>query len=304
MSSWRLSARGWRAIVALRKLSLTAVVCVWALTIGDATMSSLQTIAQAQSLNAQTFELPNGMKVIYVPDRRLPIVTHMLWYRVGSADEEPGKSGLAHFFEHLMFKGTPANPGDSYARFIGEVGGELNAFTSYDFTAYYATVGSAHLERVMELEADRMVNLALTPQQVAVEREVIVEERRLRTDNKPEALLLEQALASLFLNHRYGIPVIGWMHEIRSWTQEDALSFYRRWYGPSNALLVVSGDIDFEQLRRLATKHYGKLPAHAVTRKRATEPPSLAERRVIMKDQRAGRPLWLDRKSTRLNSSH
>ena len=293
MSSWRLSARGWRAIVALRKLSLTAVVCVWALTIGDATMSSLQTIAQAQSLNAQTFELPNGMKVIYVPNRRLPIVTHMLWYRVGSADEEPGKSGLAHFFEHLMFKGTPANPGDSYARFIGEVGGELNAFTSYDFTAYYATVGSAHLERVMELEADRMVNLALTPQQVAVEREVIVEERRLRTDNKPEALLLEQALASLFLNHRYGIPVIGWMHEIRSWTQEDALSFYRRWYGPSNALLVVSGDIDFEQLRRLATKHYGKLPAHAVTRKRATEPPSLAERRVIMKDQRAGRPLWL-----------
>ena len=293
MSSWRLSARGWGAIVALRRLSLTAVVCVWALTIGDATMSSLQTIAQAQSLNAQTFELANGMKVIYLPDRRLPIITHMLWYRVGSADEEPGKSGLAHFFEHLMFKGTPANPGDSYARFIGEVGGELNAFTSYDFTAYYATVGSAHLERIMELEADRMVNLALTAQQVAVEREVIVEERRLRTDNNPETLLLEQALATLFLNHRYGIPVIGWMHEIRSWTQEDALSFYRRWYTPSNALLVVSGDIDFDQFKYLATKHYGEIPAQVVARRRATEPPSLTERRVIMKDSRAGRPLWL-----------
>lgn len=293
MSSWRLSARGWCAIVALRRLSLTAVVCVWALTIGDATMSSLQTIAQAQSLNAQTFELANGMKVIYLPDRRLPIVTHMLWYRVGSADEEPGKSGLAHFFEHLMFKGTPANPGDSYARFIGEVGGELNAFTSYDYTAYYATVGSVHLERIMELEADRMMNLALTAPQVAVEREVIVEERRLRTDNNPEALLLEQSLATLFVNHRYGIPVIGWMHEIRSWTQEDALSFYRRWYAPNNAFLIVSGDVDFEQLKRIATEHYGKIAAQSVARKRTIEPTSVAERRVIMKDPRAGRPLWL-----------
>lgn len=294
MPASRPSANGWGATAAFRAhLSLTTIVWISVLAFSLAAMASVQTNAKAQSLNAQTFELANGMKVIYVPDRRLPIVTHMLWYRVGSADEEPGKSGLAHFFEHLMFKGTPANPGDSYARFIGGVGGELNAFTSYDYTAYYATVGSAHLERIMELEADRMVNLALTPQQVAVEREVIVEERRLRTDNNPEALLLEQALASLFLNHRYGIPVIGWMHEIRSWTQEDALSFYRRWYTPSNALLVVSGDIDFEQLRHLATKHYGKLAAYAVTRKRATEPPSLAERRIVMKDPRAGRPLWL-----------
>lgn len=294
MPASKPSANGWGATVAFRtNLSLIAIVWISVLAFSLAAMASLQTNAKAQSLNAQTFELANGMKVIYVPDRRLPIVTHMLWYRVGSADEEPGKSGLAHFFEHLMFKGTPANPGDSYARFIGGVGGELNAFTSYDFTAYYATVGSAHLERIMELEADRMVNLALTPQQVAVEQEVIVEERRLRTDNNPEALLLEQALASLFLNHRYGIPVIGWMHEIRSWTQEDALSFYRRWYTPNNALLVVSGDIDFEQIRHLATKHYGKLAAYAVTRKRATEPPSLAERRIVMKDPRAGRPLWL-----------
>lgn len=295
MPAWTSSAKGLGATVALRVrlLSFSAAGWLLALIVGVATMSSLQTIAQAQALNAQTFELANGMKVIYVPDRRLPIVTHMLWYRVGSADEEPGKSGLAHFFEHLMFKGTPANPGDSYARFVGEVGGELNAFTSYDYTAYYATVGSAHLERIMELEADRMVNLALTAQQVAVEREVIVEERRLRTDNNPEASLLEQTLAALFLNHRYGIPVIGWMHEIRSWTQEDALSFYRRWYTPGHALLVVSGGIDFEQLKHLATKHYGKMPTHVVARRRATEPPSLAERRIIMKDPRAGRPLWL-----------
>lgn len=294
MSCWRSSAKTWGVIVLSSvELSLNLGAWIWALTVGIAVMGGSQTLVQARTLHSQTFQLANGMTIIYVPDRRLPIVTHMLWYRVGSADEEPGKSGLAHFFEHLMFKGTPANPGDSYARFIGEVGGELNAFTSYDYTAYYATIGSSHLERIVELEADRMVNLALTAQQIAVEREVIAEERRLRTENNPEALFLEQTLATLFLNHRYGIPVIGWMHEIRSWTQEDVLSFYRRWYAPNNAFLIVSGDTDFEQLKRLAIKHFGSIPAHVIARKRAIEPPSLAERRVIMKDARAGRPLWL-----------
>ena len=244
----------------------------------------------AGAFNAQTFDLANGMKVVLIPDHRVPVATHMLWYRVGSADEEPGKSGLAHFFEHLMFKGTKDNPGDAYACAIGRIGGNLNAFTSYDYTAYYATVGSDNLERVMALESDRMVNLDLSEEHVQLERQVIIEERRLRTDNDPEALLNEQVMAALFLNHRYGVPVIGWMHEIRSWTRDDALAFYRRWYVPNNAILVVAGDVQLDRLRSLAERYYGPLKPMPVTRKRATEPDPIAERRVVMIDSRVGRP--------------
>jgi zinc protease len=240
------------------------------------------------------FQLSNGMQVVLIPDHRAPVVTHMLWYRVGSADETPGKSGLAHFFEHLMFKGTTNHPGDAYARLIGRAGGTLNAFTSYDYTAYYATVGTDNLDLVMTLEADRMLNLSLSEERVQVEREVIVEERRLRTDNDPEALLHEQAMAALFLNHRYGIPVIGWMQEIRSWTPEDALTFYRRWYLPSNAMLVVAGDVALERLQALAEKHYGVLPsAPTSARQRPVEPEHIATRRVVMQDGWIKRPLWM-----------
>jgi zinc protease len=240
------------------------------------------------------FQLSHGMQVVFIPDHRCPVVTHMLWYRVGSADETPGKSGLAHFFEHLMFKGTTNHPGDAYARLIGRVGGALNAFTSYDYTAYYATVGTENLELVMTLEADRMLNLSLSEERVQVEREVIVEERRLRTDNDPEALLHEQVMAALFLNHRYGIPVIGWMQEIRRWTLEDALAFYRRWYHPSNAMLVVAGDVALDHLQTLAEKHYGVLsPAPLRMRKRPVEPEHIAARRVTMQDGRIKRPFWI-----------
>lgn len=249
--------------------------------------------ASAGLLHAKTFDLANGLKVVLIPDHRVPIATHMLWYRVGSADEEPGKSGLAHFFEHLMFKGTRMNPDDSYARTIARAGGELNAFTSYDYTAYYATVGIENLERVMALEADRMVNLDLSEENVHVEREVIVEERRLRTDNDPEALLHEQVMAALFVNHRYGVPVIGWMHEIRGWTRADALEFYRRWYAPNNAILVVAGDVQLDHLKALVERYYAPLAAVPVTRKRTVEPDPIAERHVIMVDPRAGRPLLM-----------
>jgi len=152
-----------------------------------ASSTGAPTLALAGLFDARMFQLSNGMQVVLIPDHRAPVVTHMLWYRVGSADETPGQSGLAHFFEHLMFKGTPNHPGDAYARLIGRAGGELNAFTSYDYTAYYATVGTDSLALVMTLEADRMVNLTLSEERVQVEREVIVEERRLRTDNDPEA---------------------------------------------------------------------------------------------------------------------
>jgi zinc protease len=252
------------------------------------------TLASARLFDARMFQLSNGMQVVLIPDHRAPVVTHMLWYLVGSADETPGKSGLAHFFEHLMFKGTTTHPGDTYARLIGRAGGELNAFTSYDYTAYYATVGTDSLELVMTLEADRMMNLALFEEKLQVEREVIVEERRLRTDNNPDALLHEQVMAALFLNHRYGIPVIGWMQEIRSWTLEDVLAFYHRWYLPSNAILVVAGDVALDRLQALAEKYYGVLPpAPTSIRKRPVEPEHIAARRVGMQDARIKHSLWM-----------
>ena len=270
---------------------LRRIAVMWTLVIlcaaGEAGM------AAADPIKAETFDLSNGMKVVMIADHRVPIVTHMLWYRVGSADEEPGKSGLAHFFEHLMFKGTKNNPGDAYARIIGRVGGELNAFTSYDYTAYYATVGTDSLERVMALEADRMVNLDLSEEHVEVERNVVIEERRMRTDNNPDALLNEQAMAALFLNHRYGVPVIGWMHEIQRWTRDDALAFYRRWYAPNNAILVIAGDVTLDRVRSLAERHYGSLKPVPITRKRAVEPNPIAERRVVIVDARVGRPEWM-----------
>jgi zinc protease len=261
-----------------------------------ASSTGAPTLAWAGLFDARMFQLANGMQVVLIPDHRAPVVTHMLWFRVGSADETPGKSGLAHFFEHLMFKGTINHPGDAYARLIGRVGGELNAFTSYDYTAYYATVGTDSLEQVMVLEADRMVNLTLTEDKVQVEREVIVEERRLRTDNNPEVLLHEQVMAAQFLNHRYGIPVIGWLQEIRSWTLEDVLGFYRRWYLPGNAILVVAGDVALDRLQALAEKHYGGLSsAPASLRKRPLEPEHIAARRVAMQDVRIKHSLWTRR---------
>jgi zinc protease len=259
-----------------------------------ASSAGVPTLASAGLFDSHMFRLANGIQVVLIPDNRAPVVTHMLWYRVGSADEPPGQSGLAHFFEHLMFKGTSNHPGDAYLRLIGRVGGEVNAFTSYDYTAYYATVGADHLELVMALEADRMINLTLSEDTVQVEREVIVEERRLRTDNHPESLLHEQVMAALFLNHRYGIPVIGWMHEIRSWTLDDVLAFYRRWYLPSHAILVVGGHVAQGYLQRLAEKHYGTLPsASPNVRERALEPEHTASRRVVMQDARIKHSLWM-----------
>jgi zinc protease len=176
----------------------------------------------------------------------------------------------------------------------GRIGGEVNAFTSYDYTAYYATVGTDHLERVMALEVDRMVNLTLSEATVQVEREVIVEERRLRIDNHPEALLYEQALAALFLNHRYGIPVIGWMQEIRGWTLDDTLAFYRRWYHPGNATLVVAGDVALDRLQALAEKHYGVLPpTQRGLRTRPVEPEHIAACHVTMQDARIKHSRWM-----------
>ena len=249
--------------------------------------------AAAGLFNPQAFTLENGMEVVVISDHRAPLVTHMVWYKAGAADEPPGKSGIAHFLEHLMFKGTSEVPAGEFSTIVARHGGRENAFTAHDYTGYFQTVAVDQLKLVMRLEADRMVNLTLTEEQVVTEREVILEERRARTDNVPEALLGEQMSAALFLAHPYGVPVIGWEHEMRTLGCEDALSFYRTHYTPQNAILVVAGDITAEAVRTLAETTYGAIPARPVeARFRPQEPPQRAARRIEYRDERVARPSW------------
>ncbi len=215
--------------------------------------------AEAGVFDPETFTLDNGLKVVVVTNRRAPIVTHMIWYRVGAADEAPGESGLAHFLEHLMFKGTKNTEPGEFTRIVAENGGVQNAFTSYDYTAYFQTVARDRLEIMMRYEADRMTNLQLTDEIVDPERQVVLEERRSRVGNNPSSQLWEQANATLFLNHPYRVPVIGWEHEIKQLSTEGALAFYRKWYAPNNAVLVVAGDVTAEDVRPLAEKYYGPI---------------------------------------------
>jgi zinc protease len=249
--------------------------------------------AAAGLFNPQAFTLENGMEVVVISDHRAPLVTHMVWYKAGAADEPPGKSGIAHFLEHLMFKGTGAAPAGEFSTVVARHGGRENAFTTQDYTAYFQTVAVAQLEMVMRLEADRMVNLTLTDEQVETERDVILEERRSRTDNAPEALLGEQMSAALFLAHPYGVPVIGWEHEMRTLDRGDALAFYRAHYTPQNAILVVAGDVTADTVRVLAEATYGVIPARAIeARRRPQEPPHRAARRIEYRDERVARPSW------------
>ncbi|MCW9035048.1 MAG: insulinase family protein [Rhodospirillales bacterium] len=255
---------------------------------------SLSQDVAAKVFNPETFTLKNGMQVVVVSNHRAPIVSHMVWYKVGSADELEGKSGLAHFFEHLMFKGTPSYPDGEFSKLVAQNGGQENAFTSSDYTAYYQTVAVDRLELMMRLEADRMTNLALTKEVIEPERLVILEERRQRVDNKPRSLLAEQMSASLFLNHPYRNPVIGWAHEIEKLSLEDLRKFYKKWYAPNNAILVVAGDITAAQLKPLAEKYYGVIPRNPDLQKRnrAEEPPHRVPRRLVLKDARVRQPIW------------
>ena len=248
---------------------------------------------QAGVFNPETFMLDNGMQVVVVPNHRVPVVTHMVWYKVGSADEPAGKSGLAHFFEHLMFKGTKTVPSGEFSRLVARNGGRENAFTSNDYTGYYQTVAVDRLPLVMKLEADRMTNLTLTAEQVEPERKVILEERRQRVGNNPAALLREHVNAALFLNHPYRVPVIGWEHEIRSLSLDDLRRFYKQWYAPNNAILVVAGDMTAEKLKPLAERTYGQIPrGPALARNRPAEPPHRASRRVEFRNGRVRQPSW------------
>ena len=249
--------------------------------------------SRARVFDPETFTLDNGMQVVVVPNHRAPVVVHMVWYRVGSADDPAGKSGLAHFLEHLMFKGTKTVAAGEFSKIIARNGGNENAFTGLDFTGYFQKVAKGRLELMMKYEADRMVNLELSDEVVLPERDVILEERRSRTDNEPGSLLREQVGAAQYLGHPYGRPVIGWKHEIRGLGTADALAFYKRHYAPDNAILVVAGDITAAEMRPLAEKYYGAIPARGIApRKRPQEPPQLAARRVEMRDPRVRQPEW------------
>jgi zinc protease len=238
------------------------------------------------------FHLGNGMEVVVIPDRRAPVVTHMVWYRNGSADDPIGKSGIAHFLEHLMFKGTAAHAQGEFSNIVAELGGQENAFTSFDYTAYFQRVPRAHLARMMEFEADRMTGLLLADEQVGPERDVVLEERRMRTDSDPSQQLSEAMQSALFAHHPYGLPIIGWEHEIAALDREDALAYYRRFYTPENAALVVAGDVDADEVLALAQEIYGRIAARGgrPLRQRPKEPPLRAHRLVSLADPKVEQP--------------
>ncbi len=239
-----------------------------------------------------TFQLRNGMDAVVIEDHRAPVVTHMVWYRIGAADEAPGKSGIAHLLEHLMFKGTRKMESGEFSRIVAANGGSENAFTSFDYTGYFQRVAADRLELMMKMEADRMQGLILSEDDVATERDVVLEERNSRTENNPGALFSEQRMAALYLNHPYGTPIIGWKHEIEALSREDALAFYERFYAPNNAILIVAGDVKASEVRKLAKRYYGRLkPSRGIdVRDRPDEPPQLAARRLQYADERVSQP--------------
>jgi zinc protease len=249
-------------------------------------------VAQQRGPEVADFTLANGLELVVIPDHRAPVVTHMIWYKVGAADETPGKSGLAHFLEHLMFKGTAKNPTGKFSQVVARIGGQENAFTSQDYTGYYQRVPSDQLKTVMEFEADRMTGLQLTDDVVLPERNVILEEQNQRIGNNPRARLGEQIDAALYLNNPYGKPVIGWRHEMEELSRDDAIGFYRRFYAPNNAVVVIAGDVDPAKARALVEETYGKVPRHnnVPPRIRAQEPPPVAARSLTLADARAEIP--------------
>ncbi|NBX73965.1 MAG: insulinase family protein [Alphaproteobacteria bacterium] len=256
-------------------------------------MTIAVTNTHASVFNPHVTTLDNGLTVIVVPSASGPVVSHMLWYKVGAADERDGETGLAHYLEHLMFKSTKTLKAGEFSKVVAALGGEDNAFTSYDYTAYFQQIASAELPRMMTMEAGRMNDLLLKDDEVLTERDVVLRERALRTDDDPAARLGETVQASLFVHHPYGRPVIGWGHEVEKLSVQQARDFYRRWYGPNNAVLVVSGDVTPDAVVALAQNTYGKIPTfQAPARVRAADPVLTADRRVVVKDKDVQQPQW------------
>ncbi len=277
---------------------LAQLVCAL-LIISSVPVFTPTTIAAAERAEVYNYRLDNGLEIVVIPDRRAPVVTHMLWYKVGGADEQPGKSGIAHFFEHLMFKGTKTYPAGEFSRKIAEIGGQENAFTSSDYTAYFQKVSPEALETMMTYEADRMRNLVLTDDVIGPERNVVLEERRSRVETDPASILNEEMNATLYQNNTYGLPVIGWKHEIEKLNRVDAIAFYDRFYAPNNAILVVAGDVDADNVVQLAKETYGKIPENPdlPERSRPLEPEQNTARTVTLRDERVSVPsmrrIWL-----------
>ncbi len=248
--------------------------------------------AEAMRPDIESFMLDNGLQVVVIPDHRAPVVTQMVWYKIGSADEPPGQSGIAHFLEHLMFKGTKTHPAGEFSAAVSDIGGEENAFTSYDYTAYFQQVPVSALEQMMEFESDRMANLVLDDAAVLPERDVILEERRMRVDNDPGSQLAEAMGATLFVNSPYGTPIIGWQSEMEKLSRDDAIAFYDRYYTPNNATLIVAGDVTSDEVRALAEKTFGQVARRADPgpRDRPQEPKALTERTVTLRDARVSQP--------------
>lgn len=239
-----------------------------------------------------TYTLDNGMEVVVIEDHRAPAVVHMVWYRIGSADEPVGASGVAHFLEHLLFKGTDKLAPGEFSATVAANGGSDNAFTSYDYTAYFQRVAADRLPLMMEMESNRMNNLRLTEEDIVTERQVILEERNQRTESSPGALANEQFRAALYQNHRYGVPIIGWKHEMETLSLQDAMDFYDLYYSPNNAILIVAGDVQPDDVLALAEQYYGVIPAEPELpeRLRPEEPPQRAERRITFVDPRVSQP--------------
>jgi zinc protease len=249
--------------------------------------------ANADLFAAKGFTLPNGLEVVIVENHRAPVVMQLIVYKAGSADAPASKSGIAHFLEHLMFKGTPNLPAGEFSHRIALMGGEDNAFTTEDYTAFHQTVAAEHLATIMEMEADRMTHLSLSEAQVLSERDVIIEERRQRVDDDPAGRLDEMMQATLFLNHPYRLPVLGWEREMHGLDRADALAFYGRWYAPNNAVLVIAGDTTLAEVRTLAERSFGAIPARALPqRQRVKEPPSYAARRLVLRDSSVHQASW------------
>ncbi|MGC2856159.1 M16 family metallopeptidase [Novispirillum sp. DQ9] len=242
---------------------------------------------------AETFTLENGLQVVVVENHRVPVVSHMVWYKVGAADEPPGKSGIAHLLEHLMFKGTNRIGPNEFSTIVARHGGEQNAFTSSDYTGYYQNIAKEHLELVMGMEADRMANLRMTAEEVLTERDVVIEERLSRIENEPAALLGERLDLARWVTHPYRNPVIGWAHELRELDRQDALDFYKAWYAPNNAILVISGDVTAGEVRPLAERTYGQVPrGPEMTRARVRATLPAAAARIVMHHPRVAQPQW------------
>ena len=250
--------------------------------------------SSAAETSVTTGRLDNGLEIVVIPDHRAPVVTHMVWYRNGSADDPVGKSGIAHFLEHLMFKGTAANPAGKFSELVADLGGQENAFTSNDFTAYFQRIPKEHLPVCMAYEADRMKNLVLTDEVVTPERNVVLEERRMRTDADPAELLDEAMQAAVFTSHPYGKPVIGWEHEIESLDRTDAFAYYERFYTPENAILIVAGDVDPQATIELARAHYGPIQPFGAPpqRRRPREPKPTTYRQLSLADPKVEQPRY------------